>query len=50
LLHRGPLRTGHARSRAPRPKQAARAVQVICCMTAPPARRGERLLLRLQVA
>ena len=26
LLHRGPLRTGHARSRAPRPKQAARAV------------------------
>src|ERR1022692_4481603 len=27
LLHRGPLRTGHARSRAPRPKQAPRAVQ-----------------------
>jgi len=27
LLHRGPLRTGHARSRAPRPRQAARPVQ-----------------------
>ena len=24
LLHRGPLRTGHARSRAPRPRQAAK--------------------------
>ncbi len=49
LLHRGPLRTGHARSRAPRPRQAARAVQVVCCSTVFPARRGG-CLLRWQVA
>ena len=49
LLHRGPLRTGHARSRAPRPRQAARAVQVACCITVFPACRGG-CLLRWQVA
>ena len=49
LLHRGPLRTGHARSRAPRPRQAARAVQVVCCSTVFPAGRGW-CLLRWQVA
>lgn len=48
LLHRGPLRTGQARSRAPRPKQAARAVQADC-VTVPPASRGG-CLLRWQVA
>jgi transposase len=48
LLHRGPLRTGHARSRAPRPRQAARAVQVVCSMLFPASRGG--CLLRRQVA
>jgi hypothetical protein len=49
LLHRGPLRTGHARSRAPRPKQATGAVQVVCCSTVFPAGRSG-CLLRWQVA
>ena len=49
LLHRGPLRTGHARSPAPRPKLAARAVQVFSCSTVFPAGRGG-CLLRWQVA
>jgi len=49
LLHRGPLRTAHARRPRTRPKQAARAVQVVCCNTVLPASRGGRLL-RWQVA
>jgi transposase len=49
LLHRGPLRTGHARSRAPRPRQAAGAVQVACCITVFLAVRCW-FLLRWQVA
>jgi peptide/nickel transport system substrate-binding protein len=40
LLHRGPLRTGHARSRAHGPSKPPGRFQVICCTTAPPARRG----------
>ncbi len=49
LLRRGPLRTAHARCPRTRPKQAARAAQVICCITVFPASRGG-CLLRLQVA
>ncbi len=48
LLHRGYLRTAHARSRT-RLKQAARAVQFVCCITVFPAVRGW-FLLRWQVA
>ena len=49
LLHRGPLRTAHATHRGTRPKQAAWAVQVVCCITVFPASRGG-CLLRWQVA
>src|SRR5258707_1318995 len=49
LLHRGPLRTAHARRPRTRPKQAARAAQAVCCTTVFPASRGG-CLLRLQVA
>ena len=40
LLHRGPLRTGACAFPRTRPKQAARAVQVVCCSTVFPADRG----------
>ncbi len=49
LLHRGPLRTAHATHRGTRPKQAAWAVQVVCCSTVFPARRGG-CFVRWQVA
>ena len=49
LLHRGPLRTAHATHRGTRPKQAARAVQVVCYSTVFPASR-DGCLLRWQVA
>jgi hypothetical protein len=49
LLQRGPLRTAHATHRGTRPKQAAWAVQVVCCSTVFPASRGW-FLLRWQVA
>ena len=49
LLHRGPLRTGHATHHGTRLKQAARAVQVVCCSTVFPASR-DGCLLRWQVA
>jgi hypothetical protein len=49
LLHQGPLRTAHATRRGTRPKQAARAVQVVCCSTVFPAVRGG-CLLRWQLA
>ena len=39
LLHRGPLRTAHATHHGTRPKQAAWAVQVVCCSTVFPASR-----------
>jgi len=46
---RGPLRTAHARYPRTRPRQAAGAAQVVCCMTVLPASRGG-LLIRWQVA
>ncbi len=49
LLHRGPLRTAHATHRGTRPKQAAWAVQVVCCSTVFPASR-DGCLVRWQVA
>ena len=49
LLHRGPLRTAHATHRGTRPKQAAWAVQVICCSTVFPASR-DGCFVRWQVA
>jgi len=49
LLHGGPLMTAHATHRGTRPRQAAGAVQVVCCSTAFPASRGG-CLLRWQVA
>ena len=49
LLHRGPLRTAHATHRGTRPKQAAWAVQVVCCSTVFPASR-DGCFVRWQVA
>ena len=49
LLHRGPLRTVHATLRGTRPKQAARAVQVVSCSTEFAAARAG-LRVRLQAA
>ncbi len=49
LLHRGPLRTAHATHRGTRPKQAAWAVQVVCCSTVFPAS-GDGCFVRWQVA
>ena len=50
LLHRSPLRTVHATHRGTRPKQAARAVQIVGCSTVFPAAGRACLLVRLQVA
>ena len=47
--YRGPLRTAHATRRGTRPKQATRAIQVVCCSTVFPAGRGG-CPLRWQVA
>ena len=49
LLHRGPLRTAHATHHGTRPKQAAWAVQVVCCSTVFPAGR-DGCFVRWQVA
>jgi hypothetical protein len=49
LLHRGPLRTAHATHRGTRPRQAAWAVQVVCCSTVFPASR-DGCFVRWQVA
>ena len=49
LLHRGPLRTAHATHRGTRPKQAAGAVQFVCCSTVFPASR-DGCFVRWQVA
>jgi SRSO17 transposase len=49
LLHRGPLRTAHATHRGTRPKQAAWAVQVVCCNTVFAASR-DGCFVRWQVA
>ena len=49
LLHRGPLRTAHATHHGTRPKQAAWAVQVVCCSTVFPASR-DGCFVRWQVA
>jgi hypothetical protein len=50
LLHRGPLRTVHATRRGTRPRQAARAVQVVGCSTAFPFAVRVVFRVRLQVA
>ena len=49
LLHRGPLRTAHATHHGTRPRQAAWAVQVVCCSTVFPASR-DGCFVRWQVA
>jgi hypothetical protein len=49
LLHRGYLRTAHATHHGTRPRQAAWAVQVVCCSTVFPASR-DGCFVRWQVA
>jgi len=49
LLHRGPLRTAHARSRAHGPGKPLGRFQVVCCITVFPASR-DGCFVRWQVA